>query len=202
MSSKIAFSYEELDLLQQTRLFSLKSSATGKVYDFMGQLIDAIKHINDQNSYIFPEGVDTTTGKISKGENYKGLPYIVLDFPRLYTRHNILSFRVLLWWGHHWSVHWHVEGQMLNLFKKTIIKNLTHFYNKKYYVSLDGDQWNYDFSALNMYRLDSLTKEDIAQINDNMHFFRLSAKKAISRQMPERWILKRYAEMTLLFIDK
>jgi hypothetical protein len=53
-----------------------------------------------------------------------------------------------------------------------------------------------------MYRLDSLTKEDIAQINDNMHFFRLSAKKAITQQMPERWILKRYAEMTRLFIDK
>lgn len=41
-------------------------------------------------SFALPEEVILPSPKISKGENYKGLPYLVLDYPRYFNKEHIL----------------------------------------------------------------------------------------------------------------
>jgi len=41
--------------------------------------------------------------KISRGENYLGLPYLVLDYPRLFRPDAVLAIRTFFWWGHFFS---------------------------------------------------------------------------------------------------
>ena len=48
--------------------------------------------------------------KISKGENYRGLPYVMLDYPRLFGREEVLAIRTFFWWGHGFSVTLHLKG--------------------------------------------------------------------------------------------
>jgi hypothetical protein len=48
----------------------------------------------------FPPGTALQSGKISRGENLGGLPYRVLDYPRLFQKPEYFTFRTLFWWGH------------------------------------------------------------------------------------------------------
>lgn len=48
--------------------------------------------------------------KISKGENYKGLPYVMLDYPRNFGREDVLAVRTFFWWGHGFSITLHLKG--------------------------------------------------------------------------------------------
>lgn len=58
-----------------------------------------------------PNEVISVKPKISRGENYKGLPYLVLDYPRSYEKDNVLAFRVMIWWGKHVSAFMHLKGK-------------------------------------------------------------------------------------------
>src|SRR5450755_2986522 len=51
-----------------------------------------------------------TPPRISKGENYKGLPWVVLDYPRAFGRLDVLAVRTLFWWGNYFSVTLHLKG--------------------------------------------------------------------------------------------
>ncbi len=52
-----------------------------------------------QEALLFPENTDLHRGKIHRGENYQGLPWLALDFPACYTKEKICAFRVFFWWG-------------------------------------------------------------------------------------------------------
>jgi hypothetical protein len=42
--------------------------------------------------------------KISKGENYKGLPYLVLDYPKINSKKFPILLRTMFWWGKYFSL--------------------------------------------------------------------------------------------------
>src|SRR5450631_2869683 len=61
-----------------------------------------------------------TPPRISKGENYKGLPWVVLDYPRAFGRLDVLAVRTLFWWGNYFSVTLHLKGVYKGMFLPVI----------------------------------------------------------------------------------
>ena len=59
--------------------------------------------------------------KISKGENYKGLPWLVLDYPRYFNKEDIFAIRTLFWWGNFFSITLHISGKYKMRYEKKII---------------------------------------------------------------------------------
>ena len=51
--------------------------------------------------------------KITKGENYKGLPYVVLDYPKISGAEFPILFRTLFWWGNYFSFNVIVQDKKL-----------------------------------------------------------------------------------------
>ena len=75
--AKIQLSPEELDLAENGDWILTKNAIIGKVYLLFGNLAEKMRveldKINWRGTLI------KTSPKISKGENYNGLPYVILD---------------------------------------------------------------------------------------------------------------------------
>ena len=80
---------QERAVIQNRAFFDLKKSATDKIIKELQELRQAIKASTQFQQFDFPERTDTANGKISKGENYLGYPYLILDFPRRFEKGNI-----------------------------------------------------------------------------------------------------------------
>ena len=58
-----------------------------------------------------PEVIKTSTPKISKGENYKDLPYVMLDYPRCFQKEKTIAIRTFFWWGNFFSINLQLSGE-------------------------------------------------------------------------------------------
>ena len=69
-----------------------------------------------------PAEVAEISPKISKGENYNGLPYVMFDYPRFFTKENVFAVRTFFWWANYFSVTLHLKGEYKEMFAETIFK--------------------------------------------------------------------------------
>ena len=60
--------------------------------------------------------------KISKGEKYKGLPWVMLDYPRIFGKEDIMAIGTRFWWGHYFSVTLHLKGGYLRTYLPVILR--------------------------------------------------------------------------------
>src|SRR5215468_1346228 len=111
--SKIRLSPQELDTLKEKEFFFAKRIITEKIYYQLALLIEEAKSEHIFDDIDFPDGTDFITGKISKGENYLGLPFIMLDFPRFFSNTNMLAVRTMIWWGNFCSTTLLLSGEPL-----------------------------------------------------------------------------------------
>jgi hypothetical protein len=79
---------DEFNLIQSIWYPQLKKSATEKVKAQLFGLGNELENVLPGFGF-----------KISSGENYKDLPYLVLDFPKISGPQFPVLFRTLFWWG-------------------------------------------------------------------------------------------------------
>lgn len=77
--------------------------------------------------------------KISKGEQYQQMPWLVLDYPREFKKEDVFSVRCLFWWGHHFSVIIHVEGDYQTELGPLLSNGLQ---NRGWYFYKGQDRWD------------------------------------------------------------
>jgi len=110
MPAKIQLSPEELELVQNTEWILTKHIITKKVYNMFGEISMILKTETELFNYLFPENIKYQNGKISKGENYQLLPYVILDYPAFFWKDRIFAIRTMFWWGNFFSVTLHLSG--------------------------------------------------------------------------------------------
>jgi len=145
-----------------------------KVISLFSLLADDIKA--ELGKAQLPEEVKTTTPKISRGENYKGLPYVILDYPRLFTLENIFAIRTLFWWGNYFSITLHLKGIYKEMFARFIKANIFLLSEKKFSICISTDQWRHEMEDDNYVSLSRITEKEIRDIIEKNHFLKLSAK--------------------------
>lgn len=80
--------------------------------------------------------------KVSKGEKHQGLPYLVLDFPRLFSQKDILAIRTVVWWSKHISISLILKGKYLDESLNKIRKQHANGKLNGLYVKYSGDLWS------------------------------------------------------------
>lgn len=96
----MSFRSEEIALLSNPAFFEQKAAATEKLKRLMEQIrLAYLAAINPQELLAPPE-TDFQKGQIAKGENYEGYPYVMLDFPKRFSRESVFTFRSMFWFGH------------------------------------------------------------------------------------------------------
>ena len=89
----------ELEVLNDTSYLHAKNTITKKVVELLYELNHRLKEATDNHIFSYSQNIDVTGGKVSRGENYDGLPYIILDFPKHFKNTDIFSFRTIFLWG-------------------------------------------------------------------------------------------------------
>ncbi|MBS1607118.1 MAG: hypothetical protein JST42_30995 [Bacteroidetes bacterium] len=82
--------------------------------------------------------------KISKGENYQGLPYVMLDYPRLFGREDVLAIRTFFWWGHAFSVTLHLKGEYLSRYLPLLRDGWVTLAEAGFCIGISDDEWRHE----------------------------------------------------------
>jgi hypothetical protein len=145
--TKIGLSPEELELVQNAGWILTKNAVIEKTKQLFNSLQDKQEQYLTAQFTELKRVILDTSPKISKGENYRGLPYVVLDYPRLFDKENIIAVRCLFWWGHFISITLHLSGEFKHKFKVNdeVIKYVTE---KNFYISA-GEEWDHHFEENN-----------------------------------------------------
>ena len=120
----ILFTSTELKTLHNSKFFEIKASATKKTDAMLAGVRDTLKKEIEKNNFRFPKEVDVRMGKIFRGENYNGLPYLVLDYPKHFSKDSVFAFRALFWWGNFFSFTLHLQGKALEKQRKKLISRI------------------------------------------------------------------------------
>ena len=84
-NTKIQLSAVEMDLVNNTGWIIAKHDIIKKVYVLFGDLTELMRWELEKTDNILPEKVNAKNAKISRGENYKLLPYVMLDYPAVFV---------------------------------------------------------------------------------------------------------------------
>ena len=82
--ANVKLSKAELMLVCDEQIILTKNNVINKVYQLFGALNDHFIGQIKKTETIFPLEILTWSPKIYKGEQYRGLPYVMLDYPRYF----------------------------------------------------------------------------------------------------------------------
>ena len=177
--AKIQLSTDELLLVQNGQWILTKNAIIQKVYNLFGSLAEEMKSRIEKNN--LPVEVIQTTAKISKGENYKGLPYVMLDCPRLFTKENVFAVRTFFWWANYFSMTLHLKGGYKKKFTASIQKNIFLLKENNFYLSITEDEWHHDIDDRNYILLNNFNDNEVQKYFLQSSFLKLSAKIALDK---------------------
>ena len=180
---------KQLEYLHDTSFLLAKR----KISKQLDQLLAATERVlvgfvQDESPEVIPESCLTAAGKISRGENYRGLPYLVLDYPRLFKKEDIFTFRTMCWWGHFFSSTLHLQGTTLDLHRRKIEQSLLALRNAwpETYLCVHKTPWEYHYGEDNYQLLQHLDEGSISNLLKK-DFIKISRKTALDnyQELPE-----------------
>ena len=174
--SKIHLSSSELELMQNAEIILTKNKILEKMKDLLGEVQGEQTAFVKQHS--LTNGIFKIPPKISKGENYMGLPYLILDYPRQSSENNFFFIRTMFWWGNFFSCTLHLAGDTKNLFKENIKQSINDL--KNYFISVNNDQWIHHLEETNYRKISSLTKTEFEQYCDQFNHLKIAGAFSLS----------------------
>jgi hypothetical protein len=138
--AKLHFDVQEFRTLSDTGFFHYKQQITQKVSAAFGRIIHRIRELPEVAAVPWPTGTDTTLGKISKGEQHEGLPWLVADMPRYFSKHDTLLYRVMLHWGQPFSMQWVLSGKPLEQFGRAMVGMVAS--DSRILIATGGKLWD------------------------------------------------------------
>ncbi len=173
----MTFSQKELAMIQDCEFLRTKIIISAKVSELLAETRASLKTVWEIDKLSFTPRKSFNNGKISKGDNYLGLPYQVLDFPATFSQNNAFAFRTMFWWGNFFSATLHLEGAPLDLYRNSIRKNFSLLTNQNIFIGVGDSPWQYHYELDNY---EPLTANHTAFIDD-CKFLKLSIKLDLDR---------------------
>lgn len=164
--AKIALSEKELELVCNADWILTKHAVIQKVYSLFGEVLQNYKQVLESNLPYIPFEVFTHPPKISKGENYRLLPYVMLDYPRYFGKDNTFAIRTFFWWGNFFSVSLQLAGTFKNDSEEMLLRQYPFFHKEGYFISIADDPWQHHFSEQTFIAIKSLLP---ATFEDMLH---------------------------------
>jgi hypothetical protein len=157
---KIQLSSTEAELMNNAAIILTKNSVLNKmklllesVQDMQVQRIEKLGLQHREPFIVSP--------KISKGENYMGLPYLILDYPRTSKDKDLFFIRSMFWWGNFFSSTLHVSGK----FREAITQSIIDSYKDlgDLYIGINEDPWIHHFDPTNYLRIGTMSKKEFEE---------------------------------------
>ncbi|RYF96575.1 MAG: hypothetical protein EOO02_21965 [Chitinophagaceae bacterium] len=171
-SANLILSDKELQLVSDETWIRMKDKILEKVAGIFGSLPSTIhdcmkNNIPDFDSYC------TTSPKISRGERYKGLPYLILDYPREFGKQDVFAIRTMFWWAHYFSIHLQLAGKYRSIFEERLIRNIST-YKADLRLCINEDPWQHDMEEENYISLSGKEDAEVAAMLQDHPFIKIS----------------------------
>ena len=118
-SANVSLSAFEKQLVTDASWILTKNNIIQKLFVLFGELSETWQ----SNTVLqqLPSAINEIPPKISKGENYEGLPYVMLDYPRCFSKEDVFAIRTFFWWGNFFSITLHLKGKYKEQFEQVIL---------------------------------------------------------------------------------
>lgn len=173
--TKLHFSKQELELYYDAGIILTKNAILNKLKLFLEELQLKQQEIIKKYISFFPGEVLKISPKVSKGENYRGLPWLVLDYPRYFEPGNTFAIRTLFWWGNFFSTTLHLSGRYKKITEENIFSFREKYRTGNLFICISEDQWQHHFEPGNFLPADEISKDEIGKIKERA-FLKLGKK--------------------------
>jgi hypothetical protein len=170
--AKIQLSSAEMRLVTDTEWILTKNSIIARLVEGLAELSEAYRPLWEGAH--LSGGPYPSSPKISRGENYKGLPWIVLDYPRLFGREDVLAIRTLFWWGHYFSVTLHLKGRYKEIFLPLLRSRLSLLADAGFHICVSEDEWRHELAADNYVALSGMDAAALDRVLGRPGFLKFS----------------------------
>lgn len=174
------FLEEELTLMQDSNFLRTKQLIVKKMELHLRNTAERLKPLVLSKADKFPECVLMKSGKISKGENYRDLPYLVLDYPRYFSKEAVFAFRTMFWWGNFLSCTLHLQGAVLDSYRDKLWENLPKSKGDIYFC-IHQTPWEYHYEKDNYLPLAEISNLELTARIKAQDFVKVSRKLAIDK---------------------
>jgi hypothetical protein len=143
-NSKVTLSPEEWALVSNPDIILTKNAIIDKVYQLLGKVAEQYTHQTSALPAKLTGDWLQVAAKISRGEQYLGLPWVMLDYPRHFAAGDTKAIRSFFWWGHGFSIHLILQGK----YREQWIKNADDWLQQgadNWYIDLATDPWQHHF---------------------------------------------------------
>lgn len=153
-AAKVTLSPKELELVNNADWILTKNHIIQKVNDLLSSLANGYRAEYLQYPVLAVSPAFEIPPKISKGEQYQQLPYLMLDFPRYFTDTDIFAIRTFFWWGNHCSIHLILKGKFLAEYGPSIDRYFQLYgkygvETKDWFIGIGKDPWEHHFEKDN-----------------------------------------------------
>lgn len=117
----------------------------------------------------------SSSPKISRGENYRGLPYVVLDYPRIAKGEDLFFIRSLFWWGNFFSSTLQIAGHFKEDNALKLAAAHAALSEKGYSVGINEDPWQHHFEDSNYQKIAALSQKDFYRVLQQQPHIKIAA---------------------------
>ncbi len=191
-SANVSLSSFEKQLVTNADWILTKNGIIQKVNMLFQKLSD--NYCRNEIVQKLPAEVKNILPKISKGENYEGLPYLVLDYPRCFGKEDVFAVRTFFWWGHFFSITIHLKGIYKAQFQEKIAANLAHAINEEPWINVTDEEWVFNFNITNML---PVSKQEFNP--QNKHVLRMAYKLDLDKwDEAEEFLMEKFNQLLQL----
>lgn len=174
--SPISLTNEEKEIFESPHFILLKNNIIQKSQQFLYHIQQALLPITTAHEAL--SFIPNQTPKISKGENYQGLPYQVLDYPALFQQDDIFAFRTIIWWGNEISFCLLVKGAYKNKYQSILREKIDQL--PSFSLSLASTPWEHHFESGNYVPISQLSNTVITDTFTNKNFIKIGKRYPIT----------------------
>ena len=170
--------------MMNSSFFFVKQEVTKKILHLFGKLEkELMKKVNGHSFFLSHEPGIRDNGKISRGENYRCMPYLLLDCPRIFTTESVFAFRSMFLWGNEFSFTLHLQGKALETVRHKMMQHISSLQHQNFFFCVHETPWEYFFDEMNFKSLDAMLakeRDELDQLIRTKNFIKLSRKLELS----------------------
>ena len=136
----------EMKVVTDAEILLTKNQIIQKVSALFARL--SVEYSEIISSGFLPE-TNLNNAKISKGENYKGLPYVVLDYPRQFGKVDVFAVRTFFWWGNFFSITLQLSGEYRRAHLSTLQQAIDKDVFRGWFLGCSDFPWEHHFESDN-----------------------------------------------------
>ena len=197
--TKIMLSVQELEIVNDTSWILTKQEIIKKVYVLFNEQLPVIGELFSNTKKEYPGKLLSAVPKISRGENYNGFPYVILDYPAIFEKEKIFALRTMFWWGNFFSITLHLSGEYKKMYGRDMFERLA-LYPDDFYICVNDNAWQHHFEASNYIAFRELEESGVQNLIHQKDFLKIAVKIDLNRWNDiDSFLQTAYTKMIHLF---